>query len=343
MELKQHKKDLRRASNTAGLMMIVFYALSIGVSFLLPFVLSLCMSPYSSHYEDVYQLAAYTIQYPVIVPTLLLLFWLLCGRKNGISIRKGFAKPAVPVWRMLVWIVMCAGLIYMSAYLSQFLNVILESAVDKLFGIDLVQPEMAARESLMSKIGNIYAIVLLAPFFEELLFRASIFRSLQPYGNWPAAVMCGILFGLWHANYGQTLYAAVMGICACFLVVKTGTVLAPYLLHLFINTIGGIQSLFIGGIDQEKLLEADIEWMIENIGMLSILMVMGGLILCLMLAAVIILILELVFHRETFRMGKSETGLTGGQAFLTMLTSPGMLLAWLMLIAMTVLRAVGLW
>ncbi len=343
MELKQHKKDLRRAASTAGLMMIVFYMLSITVSFLLPFILSLFLSPYSSKFEDVYGLIAYTIQYPVIVPLLLVIFILLCGRKNGIRIREGYGKPTVPVWRMLMWIVMCAGIIYMSAYLSQILNAVLEVVVDKLFGFSLVQPEMAARESFLSKLGNVYAIILLAPFFEELLFRASIFRSLERYGQWPAAVMCGILFGLWHANYGQTLYATVMGICACFLVAKTGTVLAPYLLHLFINTIGGIQSLFVGEIDQEMLAQADISWMMENIGTLTILMILGGTILCLMLAAVIILILELVLHRETFRMAKSDTGISGGKAFLYMLTSPGMLLAWLLLIGMTFLRAVGLW
>lgn len=343
MEITQQKKDLRRAANTSGIMMILFYLLSIGAAFLVPWLVLHFVSFYDRVFQDVYAIAAYIVQYLVIVPVLLLVFRLLYGKRAGLRIGAGFCKPTVPVSRMLKWILMCCGIIYAVSYASSFANAMLTAAIESLTGFEVTAPDMAAGDSLLSKCTNILAIVILAPLFEELLFRASIYRSLERFGQWPAAIVCGLLFGLWHSNYVQTVYACVMGVCACFLAAKTGTVLSAYLLHLGINLIGGIQSLVVGNIDAEQLAAGEIEMTVEYLSSLLVVLIMGFLIIVLMLTGLILLLLELLLHRETFRLKKSETDIGFGRAMCLMLTSPGIVIACVFMLFMTLLRALGIW
>jgi membrane protease YdiL (CAAX protease family) len=47
-------------------------------------------------------------------------------------------------------------------------------------------------------IANALAIAVIAPVVEELTFRGLGFSLLQPYGEWTAIVLVGVLFGLAH-------------------------------------------------------------------------------------------------------------------------------------------------
>ena len=47
-------------------------------------------------------------------------------------------------------------------------------------------------------IANAVAIAVVAPIVEELTFRGLGFSLLQPYGEWTAIVLVGVLFGLAH-------------------------------------------------------------------------------------------------------------------------------------------------
>ena len=81
----------------------------------------------------------------------------------------------------------------------------------------------------------LYASVL-APLWEEILFRGYVLRALRPYGKRFAIVMSAILFGLFHGNLLQTPYAVLMGLILGYVTVEYSIVWAV-LLHMFNNLV----------------------------------------------------------------------------------------------------------
>ncbi len=81
----------------------------------------------------------------------------------------------------------------------------------------------------------LYASIL-APVWEELLFRGYVLRSLQPFGKRFAVLCSALLFGLFHGNLLQTPYAVLMGLVLGYLTVEY-SVLWAILLHMFNNLV----------------------------------------------------------------------------------------------------------
>ena len=60
-------------------------------------------------------------------------------------------------------------------------------------------------------LGMTYAVVI-GPFIEEVVFRGAIMRFLMPYGINFAIVTQALLFGLYHMNFWQSLFAFCVGL-----------------------------------------------------------------------------------------------------------------------------------
>ncbi len=340
--MTQLKKGLRCGANGSGLILILFYVLVYGGTFLIGHL----MMPFCDIQEgfgaDLFNLIAYSFQYVVTVPILLLIFHFTCGRKTGQRLRDCIRKPAVPVKTMLRWILICLGVTYAAAYISRMFWMLFQS----LTGLELVAQNFAAEPSWLSMLTNIIAMMFYAPIFEELFFRGTILRSMEAGGELAAALLCGILFGLWHTNFDQTIYTGVMGFCAAVLYLRTRTLIAPFLLHFFMNTIGAFQSLFMSDFDPYELMELTdeeaLEFMMEHIGSFGVLLLSSLLVMGLTGLGLILLIIELVQHKQLFRFSKGDPALPTGKKLVLCLTSPLMLLACIALLTMTVLRAMGI-
>ena len=81
----------------------------------------------------------------------------------------------------------------------------------------------------------LYASVL-APVWEELLFRGYILRTLRPFGKRFAILTSAVLFGLFHGNLLQTPYALLMGLVLGYITVEYSIIWAV-LLHMFNNLV----------------------------------------------------------------------------------------------------------
>ncbi len=84
------------------------------------------------------------------------------------------------------------------------------------------------------------AILLAAPIFEEILFRKLLLDRIRQFGEKPAMLLSGILFGLFHGNFYQFFYAASIGCVLAYLYLRTGRLRYSILLHLCINLVGGV-------------------------------------------------------------------------------------------------------
>ncbi len=347
MEPTTLRQELRRGANASGVMLILFYLLVYGSSFLIHTLLSQFGDVTEGLLGDLYTFLCFTFQYPVTVPLILLVFRLMHGKKHGIQLRDVFCKPKVPMKTVFRWILICLGITYASVYVSRLFWMLIQL----LTGMEMVAQDFAAENSWLSMLTNLIAMVIYAPLFEEMMFRGTIFRSVQKGGELAGALLCGITFGLWHTNYDQTLYTAVMGFAACVLFVKSGTLWAPILMHALMNSIGAFQSIILGTMDLDMTEltelaamtdEQAMKFLMENAVPFLVLMLSSLLVMGLMGVGLILLIIELVQHKQLFRFEKAEGDLPTGKKLVICLTSPMMLIACLGLVAFTVIRAMGI-
>lgn len=84
--------------------------------------------------------------------------------------------------------------------------------------------------------ATLFIVAVWAPLAEEIVFRAMIFRTLRRgFALWPAAVLSGIAFGVYHMNLIQGVYASLLGILLAYIYEKTNSLLGVYLFHLSFN------------------------------------------------------------------------------------------------------------
>lgn len=82
-------------------------------------------------------------------------------------------------------------------------------------------------------------VVIISPFMEELIFRGIFFNRLRyelPF--YAANLMQAVLFGIYHWDIIQGIYAFGIGLILGYLYEKTRTLCAPVLVHMMINGSG---------------------------------------------------------------------------------------------------------
>lgn len=102
---------------------------------------------------------------------------------------------------------------------------------------------------------------VLIPCMEELIFRGLIFRRMRTYSIFSlAALISAVLFGIYHMNLLQFLYATCLGLLLAYVYEQFRTILAPVLLHaaanafsIFITTNAAVAEL-IGGTEQRMII-----------------------------------------------------------------------------------------
>ena len=81
--------------------------------------------------------------------------------------------------------------------------------------------------------------VVIAPFIEEFVFRGIFYRGLRRRGRIAEPVLISaLMFGLYHGNITQFIYASVLGIFLALAVDASGSVWSSVTIHLLFNAIG---------------------------------------------------------------------------------------------------------
>lgn len=91
-------------------------------------------------------------------------------------------------------------------------------------------------------------VIIFAPLIEELILRGILFNRLRYGVTFPVAnFIQALVFGIYHMDIVQGLYAFGIGLILGYLYEKTRTLLAPIFLHVVINGLGFLlQFLSIG-------------------------------------------------------------------------------------------------
>lgn len=85
--------------------------------------------------------------------------------------------------------------------------------------------------------------VIIGPIVEEFIFRKLLIDRLSRYGNVVAIITSAIAFGLFHGNFYQFFYAAMLGALLAYLYVRTGNWLYPVIMHMLVNLFGSVLAL----------------------------------------------------------------------------------------------------
>ena len=334
------RKLTKRISNLNSGALIAFYILDVVLIRLDRLVITHFFKD-SKNYVDIMNISAYVVQYLIVVPLCLLVFKVF-DPDHDLRIKQHLRKPDVETKTLAGWILMSLGLIYASSYINSFVFVAIQSVSKTQFHT----VSFNANPTFLGVLSNILAMSILAPFYEEILFRGALFSNAQRIGTWTAVFAVGISFGLWHGTYSQILYAAVMGTCAAFLVAKTGSLFSSLLLHIIINSIGAVQSIFMGFLDMEKLEETlannDFSYISQHKGVFIGLIVPAAVVLMLMISGIFFFVREIKYHKDTFSLPEYHTDMTVRGKLGAYMSAPLTVIAVLGALSIAVCSAAGI-
>lgn len=199
----------------------------------------------------------------IIIALFVIFKWLRTDLSKAVLFRKGSQKMN---WRTLgLSILFLFGAQFLFSSLSLGLNEIL-----KLLGLSIESEIKSAQGANQVPMQLIYTLIL-GPVAEELIFRGAIFQVLRKYGRVFAIVASALLFGIYHGNLPQGIFAFVIGILFAYITAEY-SIGWSILIHIFnnVNTIWinyGIAKLnlnFFGGL-------------VEIVYMLALIIIVGYL------------------------------------------------------------------
>lgn len=338
-------KNLRRDSNINALLLAGFWIIYFIIELFMPGIIQRFIPDTESPlFRNAATLTFYILLYPIGFPLLFLLFRTVNRGNKDMKILGCLRKPQMPAWWVVRWIILTIGFTYLASFLSQAIFWIIET----LTGYELNPADMSTDNTALGIITTIISAPVFAPVFEELFFRGTLYRNVRSYGTWSMLIVGGLTFGLWHANYPQFLFAAVMGFFSCFLYAKTKSVIPSMIVHFIINSMGAFDMILLGQLgisgpdDIAEITEAEMSALLmDHIFVMFGLLLLMLLIVTFLITWLIMLIIELCLYRDSFRFEKKDLPVSDKKAFVTYMTAPGMLVLMLFMLGLTVFRALG--
>lgn len=93
-----------------------------------------------------------------------------------------------------------------------------------------------------------FAVIIAAPFFEEILFRGFLFEGLRhsPVGIIGTAMITSVLWASIHLQYGlyEIVIIFLIGLLLSYAKVKTGSLYIPIMMHIVMNLAASIELTF---------------------------------------------------------------------------------------------------
>ena len=87
--------------------------------------------------------------------------------------------------------------------------------------------------------------LVIAPIFEELIFRKLLMDRIGVYGAWLSVIVSGLAFGAFHGTFEQLFYAISGGILFAIAYAKTGKIRYSMALHFMFNLFGAMIPLLV--------------------------------------------------------------------------------------------------
>ncbi len=319
-EWKREKKRIRGAGNGIGLASIGYVLVSFGAAAALYAALGMLNALSGAPLLNIGENAQWTVTLITYILSLVLPFgiYMLCI-KMPVGVALPFRKSRMDITVGGVFVGLGAGIVasYATSYLEQALG---------LFGIGISMPDMEVPQALPAKILYVFTLTVAPAFIEEMVFRGIVMQSLRRFGDMFALVSSALIFGIFHLNLIQMPYAFILGLCIGYFVMRTGSLWVGVIMHFLNNGVATLLTLI------EPYCSESI-YMFINLAYSFVAVVAGIIALCLLL----------VKHRDMFRFGKAPGVLSPGKRAQYFLTSPALIIAMLIAVALTAQYVEILW
>ena len=171
---------------------------------------------------------------------------------------------------------------------------------------------------------RILTVGILAPIFEELIFRKLLIDRIVKRGEFAAILMSGLMFGLFHGNFSQFFYATGLGLFWAFIYIKTGTIWYTILFHMIVNLSSSVVTVYLSQSYLQAISEAgeDLTGLTQE-GMLAMFIYLGwmGILIVCCIAGIILLIV----NRKKFCLNANAAGMSKKEMAGSALSDKGMI------------------
>lgn len=259
-------------------------------------------------------LPMYLIGMPILI--------LLLTRAPGKKLKKHKMNPGQ--WFLAFF--MCYALMYVSNLFGQFLTTIIG-----LLKGNMVENAIVDITTSVSPWVCFVFMVLCAPVLEEVIFRKILIERTVKYGEGVAVFLSAFMFGMYHGNVNQLVYAFVLGLMFGFVYVKTGKLIYTILLHMAINFMGSVAGMFILNLLDTEAYTQMMTLTDPAQAMSALIRLMPGLMallgyLTVILSFVVIGGILLIVMRKKFVIRQGEVVIPAGKRFSTIIGNVGMIL-----------------
>lgn len=233
-------KQERRFCSGIGWNFFIFLAVVMGIQMVIAYVVvNYCIELYVNHFEIYFLLTMmpiYAIGYPLLV--------VLSKRRPAVTLE----KHKLGAGNFMILLLMCFGVMIA----GNITGLIVNAVIGILKGSPVANPldSMLGGNTLLM---NIIIVGICAPVFEELIFRKLLVDRMVRYGEATAVVVSGLMFGLFHGNFSQFFYAALLGGIFAYVYVKTGKIRYSIGFHMIINLSSSLILPVLQMVDYDKL------------------------------------------------------------------------------------------
>ncbi|MCR5416464.1 MAG: CPBP family intramembrane metalloprotease [Pseudobutyrivibrio sp.] len=223
----------KKAYSRIGLILTISIALDLGLVYLLKY-LGNVIWPDGSPSLFTY-LVSFLIMDGVVLPFIIFAVGKLPAMEP--------AKTKLSVGNWIIYVLMTYGL----AIAGNIVIVIISLVLKLITGHGEINPlmDLFDNEDVLVRVLSYLFACVIAPIMEELSFRKMLVSRMLPYGEKAAIITSGIMFGLFHGNINQAFYATIMGMMLANLYVRTGKIKYTIFMHMFINSIAALLTIFM--------------------------------------------------------------------------------------------------
>ena len=236
-------------------------------------------------------------------------------------------RRKITLGQFIICLIMCISIMQIGNYIGLALT----TAIGWVFDRQLINPMMDLVLESNLFLTFVFAVVL-APIFEELLFRKLLIDRAIRYGEGSAILISSLYFALFHGNLFQFFYAFALGAMFAFIYVKTGKLRYSILLHMIINFLGSIvpmlllKSLNLEALDAIFSNSIDMETVMATVQEALPSLIAYGLYTVIILSLGLAGLILLVVKRKKFQLSDGSITIPKERYFSTVFINAGVIL-----------------
>jgi len=275
----------------------------------------------------------------IIIPTYCIAFPVLCLLVCKMP-KVQIEKKKMGFWKIVLTVIIGSGI----CGVGMVIGTVVGELITLPFGVSASDNNSLGNLMIMSDpFWRILTVGILAPIFEELIFRKLLIDRVIKYGEFCAIMMSGIMFGLFHGNFAQFFFATGLGMLFAFVYARTGKIWYTILLHMVVNMTTSVVTTplamkvlehmeVINKISELSTRPNELMAYLENPEVMQVygyMMVYACWMMFLAVCALAGVILFFVFLKK-FKLKETPMGVKNGTVFLKSFVNGGMILFILM-------------